>query len=337
MKKIILLCLSLTLFSILYAAEINTVQLPDRETINSDLNEFTTNYIKSAPSSLLNQDLWADGYIGQLLDIPPHLGGGVSTGIASIKMNSLIGAIKELDCFNILDNLDENKNFILPTFTADLKIGGIGFPFDLGVHGMVIQPNELTYQDKLSLLVDFSTVGASLRIPIIKQGLVLPCISIGVGYDYVKSNLSTSINYNTDYSGQQINLNMGIGAGYELQTITLTAQVSKKILFITPFGGIRGSISSYKRNWDWTYSVSGEGDAADIAELLGAETSISDKNEYSDSDWSKFNFDDTGIYTAQVYAGIGLDFLLVGQFSITGSYDIVNKIWGAGASLKVKF
>lgn len=336
MKKIFSILLLLVLFCGLFAEETITFHLPDNETLNSNLDEFTFCYIQSAPSSLLNQDLWADGYIGQIFDLPPHLGGGFSTGIASLDMKNLILVFKELDQFGILDTLDENKKFVLPSFTADVKIGGIGFPFDLGIHGMAIQPMALELQDILTLGVDFSTVGASLRIPIIKQGLVLPCISIGLGYDYAQGNLSTLFNKDIEYNSQTVNMNMDVGAGYEIQTLTLTAQISKKIVFITPFGGIRGSISSYKRNWDWSYNISASGDGADIAQILGIATAATDSNEYSDSEWSGFKFDDTGIFTAQVYAGVGLDFLVLGQFSISGSYDIVNNIWGAGASLKIK-
>ena len=69
------------------------------------------------------------------------------------------------------------------------------------------------------------------------------------------------------------------------------------------------------------------------------------KNEYlkeekifNSGDWSGFaiNKEDPN-YTAQIFAGVGIDFLFIGQGTINVSFDLVNQIWAGGLSLRVKF
>ena len=103
------------------------------ENIESGLDDFTFSLIKTAPSTVSHQNMWASAYIGQLLDLPPHLGGGISMGMAQLKTDGIATVLKEMGL-----NYDV-KNLFLPTLTFDLRIGGLLFPFDLGVHGMMIK------------------------------------------------------------------------------------------------------------------------------------------------------------------------------------------------------
>jgi hypothetical protein len=325
MKKI-LLC-SFLVFAIVFSsfAEVKKTADFTTENIESGLNDFTFSLIKTAPSTVSHQNMWASAYIGQLLSLPPHVGGGVSVGMAQLKTDGLATVLKEMGI-----NYDVKKLF-LPTLTFDARIGGLLIPFDLGVHGMMIKnPLEFNVQESL-FSIDYGTVGADIRFPIIKEEGIKPNLSIGAGYAYSKGNAGISV---------QDGL-ANVSAGYESQILQATVQLSKKILIVEPFVGLRGTLSSNKRNWSWNYDGTKALDDAKIKELEavpGALDALKAENKFDSGDWSGFaiNKEDPN-YTAQIFAGIGIDFLFIAQGTLNVSFDVVNQIWAGGLSLRVKF
>jgi hypothetical protein len=325
MKKI-LLCSILVFVTVFSSfAEVKNPADFTTENIESGLDDFTFSLIKTAPSTVSHQNMWASAYIGQLLSLPPHVGGGVSVGMAQLKTDGLATVLKEMGI-----NYDV-KNLFLPTLTFDARIGGLLIPFDLGVHGMMIKnPLEFNVQESL-FSIDYGTVGADIRFPIIKEEGIKPNLSIGAGYAYSKGNAGISV---------QDGL-ANVSAGYESQILQATVQLSKKILIVEPFVGLRGTLSSNKRNWSWNYDGTKALDDAKIKELEavpGALDALKAENKFDSGDWSGFaiNKEDPN-YTAQIFAGIGIDFLFIAQGTLNVSFDVVNQIWAGGLSLRVKF
>ena len=297
----------------------------DPNTICNGLDDFTFSLIKTAPSTVSHQNMWASAYIGQLLDLPPHLGGGISMGMAQLKTDGIAAVLKEMGL-----NYDV-KNLFLPTLTFDARIGGLLIPFDLGVHGMMIKnPLEFNIQETF-FSIDYGTVGADIRFPLIKQNTVLPNLSLGFGYAYSKGNAGISVQ-------EEI---AKVSAGYESQILQATVQVSKKILIVEPFAGVRATLSSNKRNWSWNYDGTkalNETQYKALELIPGALDALKDEEVFDTGDWSGFeiNKEDPN-YTAQLFAGIGFDFLFIAQGTLNVSFDVVNQIWAGGLSLRVKF
>ena len=295
----------------------------DTENISAGLDDFTFSLIKTAPSTVSHQNMWASGYIGQLLDLPPHFGGGISMGMAQLKTDGIATVLKEM-------GLDYDvKNLFLPTLTFDARIGGLLIPFDLGIHGMMIKnPLEFNIQETF-FSIDYGTVGADIRFPLIKQNTVLPNLSLGFGYAYSKGNAGISVQEET----------AKVTAGYESQILQATVQVSKKILIVEPFAGVRATLSSNKRNWSWNYDGTKMLDEK-RKDLLGEDglSLLKDEKVFDSGDWSGFeiNKEDPN-YTAQIFAGIGFDFLFIAQGTLNVSFDVVNQIWAGGFSLRVSF
>ena len=297
----------------------------DIKNIEAGLDDFTFSLIKTAPSTVSHQNMWASAYIGQLLDVPPHLGGGISMGMAQLKTDGIAKVLKEMGfAYDV-------KNLFLPTLTFDARIGGLFIPFDLGVHGMMINnPLEFNIQETV-FSIDYGTVGADIRVPLIKQNAVLPNLSVGFGYAYSKGNAGISVQEET----------AKVSAGYESQILQATVQVSKKILIVEPFAGVRATLSSNKRNWSWNYDGSkalNETQYKLLENVPYALDALKDEKVFDSGDWSGFeiNKEDPN-YTAQLFAGIGFDFLFIAQGTLNVSFDVVNQIWAGGLSLRVKF
>ena len=292
-------------------------------TIEEGLNDFTFSLTKTAPSTVSQQNMWASAYIGQLLDLPPHLGGGISIGMAQLKADGIATVLNEMGfTYDV-------KNLFLPTLTFDARIGGLLFPFDLGVHGMMIKnPLEFNIQETV-FSIDYGTVGADIRIPLTKQETILPNLSLGFGYAYSKGNAGISVQEET----------ANISAGYESQILQATFQISKKIAIIEPFAGVRATLSSNKRNWTWNYDGTKLLDDQTKEQLSEEEQNLLKLgNSFDSGDWSGFaiNKEDPN-YTAQIFAGIGFDFLFILQGTLNVSFDVVNQIWAGGLSLRVSF
>ena len=339
-KKILVFMLFISIFSFsTFASDFNVndimgiitgtnAKIPatfDTENISAGLDDFTFSLIKTAPSTVSHQNMWASGYIGQLLDLPPHFGGGISMGMAQLKTDGIATVLKEMGL-----NYDV-KNLFLPTLTFDARIGGLLIPFDLGVHGMMIKnPLEFNIQETF-FSIDYGTVGADIRFPLIKQNTVLPNLSLGFGYAYSKGNAGISVQEET----------AKVSAGYESQILQATVQVSKKILIVEPFAGVRATLSSNKRNWSWNYDGAKALDDAkrkELEDIPGALDALKDEKIFNSGDWSGFDLNkEDPNYTAQIFAGIGIDFLFIAQGTLNVSFDVVNQIWAGGLSFRVKF
>ena len=80
---------------------------------------------------------WSDAYIGQLFEMPPHFGVGLTVGVSTIPYSAIVGV---LDTFGIKGDLESEPGFQyiqqfglpFPAYAFDARIGGFIFPFDLG-------------------------------------------------------------------------------------------------------------------------------------------------------------------------------------------------------------
>jgi len=305
-KKIltILLILSLTL-------SFSFAQLPDITQISEGLNEFSKELSVVVPNAATQQGVWSDAWIGNFFpSVPPHFGGGFTLGIAKLNPEGLNKSISQLNLGGESKLPEIPSSLVLPTITADLKIGGVFLPFDLGLSVMKIPTVNLGIFGS-GFYFDFFTVGASLRVPIIKGNLILPKVSIGTGFMYSKGSIGVSIENDTAF----------VNTNFETKTIFLEAQVSKKIAIVTPFVGLRAVISDSNNNWSWKYNVSFAG------YTVGNEEQGNVSSSFTDDFFENLQ--------PQIFAGTSLDFLFF-QTTLSASFDVKNLIWGGNLSFRAK-
>jgi hypothetical protein len=282
----------------------------DTQKISDGLDDFTQELTVAIPQAATQQNVWADAYIGKLFpSVPVHLGGGFNVGLTHLDTSGLAMAAGQLGIDGIKDN------YYMPVFTADLRIGGILLPFDLDL--AVMKTGKIgTKQMGADLDFDFLTFGADFRYALIQGNVVLPKVSVGAGYFYNQGTFSAS----SDYADATIE--------YKTQTMYVQAQVSKKFLFLTPFAGVRGLVSSSDNSWNWNIT-----DSTASATLLG----LSKKS--SDSGTVKSDGLDFSELQPQVFAGIGFDFLVL-QATASVTADLRNitdyGLWSGAVSLRIK-
>lgn len=280
------------------------------ETISNGLDDFTTQLSFAIPQAASQQNVWADAYIGKLFpSVPPHLGGGFNVGFTRIDTTGLKEAASVLNITGIEDS------YYYPVFTADLRIGGLFLPFDLDVAVMKTGQLDMNAMGA-DLSVDFFTVGAEARLPIWEGNLIFPKLSLGFGYFYNQGSLKAAAG---GYANTKID--------YKIHTMYASAQLSKTILFLTPFVGVRGFVSKYDNDWAWEIQNSA---AVNVINGVGGQTSFS-KNLSSD----KFDFN---AIQPQLFLGCGFRFIVI-DFTVSVSADLRhlsdNGLWSGAASLRV--
>lgn len=283
---------------------------PNANSVSDGLKDFSIQLFDVIPNVAMQQGVWPDAWIGKLIpSVPPHFGAGVTLGMARLPMDGINRAISQLNSVSdgALPTLKDN--LVFPTLTADLRIGGIFLPFDLGMSFMRI-PNLDMSKLGADITVDFFTIGGSLRVPVLQEKLIIPAVSVGAGFMYSKGFVEVR---EAD--------NAYLRSDFNTKTLFLEAQVSKKILFLVPFVGFRGVISDSANSWKWQFNAEFEGYT--VGQTQSGTETRSLPGAFGES------------FQPQVFGGVGFDIFLV-QTTISASYDFRNKIWGANLSLRFK-
>lgn len=280
-------------------------------TLSDGLGDFCEQLAIAVPQAATQQNVWADAYIGKLFpSVPPHFGGGFNFGLTHIDTSGLAKAAETLNIKGIEDS------YYFPVFTLDLRVGGVILPFDCDVVFMKTGKigTEIMGAD---LDVDFFTVGFDARYALVEGGLILPKVSVGLGYYYNQG----TFNADSSYATAEIN--------YKVQTLSMSAQLSKSFLLFTPFVGVRGLVSKYDNDWKWV--IRNNSAVTQLASVTGAKTTDSGSKS-SDS----FDF---GAIQPQVYAGVGFNIVVL-QVTASVTADLRHitdsGLWSGALSVRAK-
>ena len=228
------------------------------------------------------------------------------------------GFSKAAEQLGIKDIGDSTK---LPLFTADLRVGGIFLPFDVDIAIMKTPTmNAKAFGSDMSF--DVFTIGFDARYAILEGGLIMPKLSVGLGYFYNSGKIKASS------SDAEASIE------YKIHTLYLSAQVSKEFsipvvrLGLTPFVGGRLFVSKHENDWDWALKNE---TAIGEATLAGKKWKDSGTDASSGFDFNSFQ--------PQLFAGVGVNFALL-QLTASISIDprtfFDDKLWTGAISLRVR-
>ncbi len=279
MKK---LCISIAI--ILISSQLVFSQVA--ATINKSASDFTVELTETIMNASVSQNVYADAFIGKFLpSIPPHFAAGINTNVMSLDISTLADAASEL-------NIKIPDSAVLPFFTIDARIGGFFLPFDVGATFIKTPKVSL-----FGMSADYFTIGADIRYALLEQTVLLPNVSLGVAYYHSEGFFSAKSGSNSIEFAQNMNM------------LSISAQVSKDILIITPFVGGRFTLVDAENTYKWNTAVAG---------LNGAGVYMP---EFGDK------------YSVNVYGGVGVNLVFV---TITPgvTYDVMNEIVGGTISAR---
>lgn len=220
----------------------------------------------------------------------------------------------------------------VPAAAATFKIGLPFIPLDIGLKaGLIPESVGSSLSSLYGVTADYKNVGLSLRYALLKEKLLVPAVSIGLSANYlagsVKAPLGSSQTFTGPSGGSITYSEPKLDLGWETKCLDITAQVSKKIVFFTPYAGAGLTVGSS--------SVKG-GVAATVTSntLSAAEQAYLESQGYSLSDQG-FSYSTTNTApTFRVYGGFSLDILLVLDCQVM--YVPATKNLGASLTTRIQ-
>lgn len=283
------------------------------------LNDFSDALNNSFPNTQIQQNVWANSWIGYLVQVGnggfcPRFGLGVNTGVASLDMTAMkeTGDAFKMDLGSMPDTL------VMPTITFDARVGGVkigdlSLPFDFGFTLSSIDSSKLGLDDLLKdVAFDYFCIGFDVRYCIWEPKVLDTKLSVGAGYYFTKGSVAV----NSD--------DANAGLDFKSSNFTLNAQISTKLLFFRPFAGARlmftnSSVDWYAKNLDWTNILDSQG-VADAVTYGLLPSSFS-----GGADGFKFR--------PVIQGGFAFDLAVI-DLTFSASYDLSSKIAGGAFSLR---
>ena len=285
------LCLILAFMLIFSLAFLHSVDLDD---FKGGLHAFLEDINLSLPDSTLSGVTWSDAYIGQFIGVPPHFGVGLATGVSRFRV---AGLAKTLDLVG--SDLPVNE-LVFPTIALEGRIGGFILPFDIGLRFGFLPEVEI-----LNFGIKYLHYGADIRYALLKQNLVLPNISLALGY-YGTSGALSYVFTAAEITGVDIpgvtDKPETLAIDFQTNVIDGRLQVSKSFLVVTPYAG-------FGLSYDITDS---------------SYTLISETDTASEKRWQY-----------RVFGGLSFNIAVV-KIDLSGMYNFKSENWGANLGLRVQ-
>ncbi|HKJ85014.1 MAG TPA: hypothetical protein VKA06_03005, partial [Spirochaetia bacterium] len=248
MKRLIIVALVLLLAPVLLIAQ-------TFEEYENSIQEFANGVANSLPLNSAIGLTWGDSYIGQF----PHFGIGATVGFSSVPYTAVKPVLSALSLDTTLEASEqfqyiEQYGAPFPAYAAEARIGGFVLPFDFGVKLGTIPPNVDTTSIVDGVDFDYFLAGANVRLNLMEEKGLLPEVSVGGGYNYLRASVGLqglaggdiTIDQFTNPVDQStfdlILTDPTVEYFWQANVIDLQAQASKKILLFTPFVGAGASI-----------------------------------------------------------------------------------------------
>ena len=254
MKRILILAIVALLFAPAALMAQTDIDFVDLE---ADIQAFADGVASSLPLNASVGLNWSDAYIGQF----PHFGVGLTVGASTIPFEA---ARPVLDGLGLTDQIINNPSFEyiskygmpLPAYAAEVRIGGLIIPFDAGVKVGILPPDWSPGDIFAGLELDYMNLGFDVRMPVIEERGLIPEVSIGGGYNYLRANigfagiLGGDLNIGTfehpdptnDQTWTVSMTDPTVNYEWSANVIDLKAQVSKGLLFFRPYEGVGASV-----------------------------------------------------------------------------------------------
>jgi hypothetical protein len=286
-----------------------------------------SSFVNNAPPSLpfaASAGLdWSDAYIGQLVDTNfpwVHLGVGYYGGITSLPNSAVNPILQAL-------GQAEVSSVGVPFTAFNLRLGGLVWPFDMGIKIGFLPPGVAA----AGLNYSYSSLGLDVRYNLVKDDLVWPAVSVGGGINYMSAVASGSYGNTVTYSDGSGNTLILNKPKLDMKMSSLEfeakAQVSKTILFIlTPYLGLTAFYGTGHAEASATSTITAAGGQP-----------ISYWQQYipgiSNTGFNKTN--DQGSFGMKIWGGMGVNVFAL-RFDLNGMYSLFDGAYGGSAGVRIQ-
>ncbi len=336
MRKIITLIILGIMFVNTIFAQVENLDLESVEkqfeTMGQELSPVVTS---NATTGLI----WSDAYIGNF----PHVGFGVFTGATIVPVSGFNEVISSISPdVSLPDEVSSIGGIPLPVVGFDGRVGGFGLPFDVGIKYGVLE--DFTFE---SVTFDYSLIGIDLRYALLEENLVLPSLSIGVGYSYLSTNMKVEglLNQNFEILAPTI-VSPGlyledpdVEYGWESSVVEAKAQLSKTFLAITPYLGVNAAYGTTKIGGGVKTKIIDENDEEVTQEEIDEAVEIANLIPGTDIPTVKATgfetLNDTTAWGVKITGGVSFNIFIV-KIDVSANYDVLAEVAGAQVGLRVQ-
>jgi hypothetical protein len=325
MKRIAILFAAL-----LFSAASAFSQSADIERIQEEASTFADTLASALPFNSTIGLNWSDAYTGNF----PHLGFGITAGVTVVDSDKVSPLLTELGY-----SYDSSIPLAIPAAVGEVRVGGLILPFDVGLKAGFIPETagEALSSASGGLTTDYLLVGADVRYALLKGGILIPKVSIGVGFNYLKGSVSTAVGSSESYTYSDGTTDYTITADaptltleWESKTIDFKVQASKSLLIFTPYIGAGFSYGWSSAGYSVKSDVTGDIEAMQAA----LESAGIDSPDISSTGIS-YTKSVTG-YSARAFGGLSVNLLIV-KLDLTGLYNFNDGTYGASAGARIQF
>ena len=279
------------------------------------LQKFTDVIVDVLPNTQIQQNVWANAWIGQILP-KPNLGFGMNAGVSKLDLSPLIDVAEAL---GMSDSDDLPSTLVWPTVTVDVRLGGFILPFDVGFTAMSFDSSTVSSLGSAidPAYFDFFMIGGDVRYAIFKGGMLRPKLSVGLGVYHTKGD------FGVEEDGSSAELD------FSSTSLVLSTQASIKLLFFVPFAGARVMFSNSDVNWKVKANWSSILDSNDTAIQKALEYNIL-PSHFSGNSSSSF----VDHVRPVLFGGFAIDLFIL-DITVSGSYDFVSQIPSAAVSVRL--
>jgi hypothetical protein len=317
-------------------------QSPTLSELSSDLSELAQDMAGASAFMATIGLNWADAYIGQLIDFPPHWGIGLTLGATTLKLDNLNTLLGKFG-YESAEILSSNQ--LLPAYIIEARLGGIrNAPFDIGVKWGWL-PYTPLFADSINYEVN--VYGLDFRWQLFQDRFNFPAISIGLEIDRATGGLRRASSLTVARNGgDDIIINGGTaGVVWDAWVFDLKLMVSKK--FWQPrldiFGGLRLGAAITKTGYQFTDGGSISIGGASLGDMSGDQrTSLQSALQSEARNGTTFEVTEDSItgwidaigFNFSIYEGISIRFTNMTNLTVSFMADIIHFEMGANISFK---
>ncbi|GMO46967.1 MAG: hypothetical protein Ta2B_28800 [Termitinemataceae bacterium] len=317
-------------------------ETPNLKEIGDELSGFSDNYAGMAGFMASLGLTWSQLYIGQLVDMSPNWGLGLSFGGTTLKLDHIDVLSEGLTGSQI--NHDFLDKLVMPSYVLEARIGGFNWvPFDIGIKWGWL-PTVPIMADDFS--VENINYGIDFRYALSRDWGYFPAISIGFEIDREEGKVShSSIDSIVDSSGTTVITTDDATTfiTYEAWVIDFKLGVAKTFFYpsISIFAGLKAGASFTKSG----YIIQGNNISVSTGRLdeMNTEQQTAVASELENLQGSgKFSVDDNNItcmidtigINLNTYEGISFNFDNKTFLQFTLMFDFLHLEYGANISFR---
>jgi hypothetical protein len=318
MKRLIIILVMAMIIAAPMFGQIQVAELQD------SFSTFSDDVSQALPFAAAATGLtWSDAKVMGF----PRFGVGISLSAVTLPIEAFEDVATSLG-FALPSELGD-IGVPLPGYAIDARMGIPFLPIDVGAKlGYMTPGMGDALESATGASAEYLIAGMEVRYPILKGNLLMPAVSIGAGYTYLNGSVAMSASgLDTSYvfGGETLTAtNPDIQFAWKTHALDFNAQVSKGLLFLTPYLG-----AGYSYGW----SQAGGGVKA---ALTGNVQAVEDAYDIEiDQEEGFLIYSDSNGGSLRAYGGVSFNLFIL-KLDVNAQYNFMTQSIGGGLNARIQ-